>query len=339
MTVNVLGALLILWGVHAFTAWVTPALRPSQLFTPPVVGPQPVKIAQAKEGTLDEIATYTGSVQPWQDDIIYARVDGWVRKLNVYPGDVVHAGEVLATLDLSALQPQLEDAKAQVTYWQAEFQRDKKLVQAGAISASRFDGTRLRYQAAQAQLNRAETDIDYATLRSPLDGVIAKRHVYPGVYVHKGEMMVKVDDLRRVRIQFDVAATDLQWMHPGTVVYLRFPQMDDTLLHQRFPKRFVSEPDAGTRALKTTVAAVFPQENPQTRTALVEVRIDNPELLLRENTYVVADLVLRSVDKGVLIPTTALTTEPGSAHGTDTVTTPCSLHSTLGTSATRMVLY
>lgn len=311
LTVNVLGAFLILWGVHAFTAWVTPALRPSQLFTPPVVGPQPVKIAQAKEGTLDEIVTYTGNVKPWEDDIIYARVGGWVRKLNVYPGDVVHTGEVLATLDLSALEPQLEDAKAHVVYWRAEFQRDKKLYQVGAISASRFDGTRLRYQAAQAQLHRVETDIGYATLRSPLDGVIAKRHVYPGVYVHKGEMVVKVDDLRRVRIQFDVAEGSLQWVHPGTVVYLRFPQMDDTLLHQGFPKRFVREPDTGTWALKTTVAAVFPQENPQTHTALVEVRIDNPDQLLHENSYVVGDLVRRSVDKGVLIPTTALTTEPG----------------------------
>lgn len=311
LTINVLGAALILWVVHAFTAWVTPALRPSQLFTPPVVGPQPVQVAQAKEGALDEIATYTGSVQPWEDDVIYARVDGWVRKLNVYPGDVVRIGEVLATLDLSALEPRLEDAKAQVTFWQAEFQRDKKLFEVGAISASRFDGTRMRYQAARAALRQVETDIGYATLRSPLDGVIAKRHVYPGVYVHKGEMMVKVDDLHRVRIQFDVGESDLQWVHPGTVVYLRFSQLDDALLRQRFPKRFVQEPDGGSGALKASVATVFPQENPQTRTALVEVRIDNPGLLLRENTYVVGDMVRRSVDKGVLVPTPALTTEPG----------------------------
>lgn len=310
-TINVLGAALILWVVHFFTLWVTPALRPSQLFTSPVQGPQPVHVAQAREGALDEIATYTGSVQPWEDDVIYARVDGWVRKLNVYPGDVVHAGEVLATLDLSALEPQLEDARAQVTYWRAEFQRDQKLVEAGAISASRFDGTRMRYQAAQATLHRVETDIGYATLRSPLDGVIAKRHVYPGVYVHKGEMVVKVDDLHRVRIQFDVGESDLQWVHPGTTVYLRFSQLNDSLLHKRFPKRFVQEPDGGPGALQTKVAAVFPQENPQTRTALVEVRIDNPGLLLRENTYVVGDLVRRSVDKGILVPTSALTTEPG----------------------------
>ncbi|WP_027492025.1 efflux RND transporter periplasmic adaptor subunit [Rhodanobacter sp. OR444] len=311
LTINILGAALILWAVNLFTLWVTPTLTPSQLFTSPVEGPQPVRITQAREGVLDEVASYTGNVQPWEDDVIYARVDGWVQALNVYPGDVVHHGEVLATLDLSNLQPALEKAQAQVTFQQAEFQRDQQLFKGGAISAARFDGTRMRYQAAQAELHQVETDISYAALRSPLDGVIAKRHVYPGVYVHKGEMVVKVDDLHRVRVQFNVAESDLQWVHPGTVVYLRFEQLDDAVLRHRFPKAFVQEPDSGTGVLRAVVAAVFPQEDPQTHTGLVEVRIDNPDLLLRENTYVVGDLVRRSVDKGVLIPTSALTTEPG----------------------------
>ncbi|EQD74982.1 RND family efflux transporter MFP subunit, partial [mine drainage metagenome] len=147
-------------------------------------------MAQVQQGELDQIVTYTGTVKAWEDDMIYARVGGWVRTLDVYPGDVVHAGEVLATLDLSALEPQLESAEAGVTYWYAEFQRDRKLYDFGAISAAHFDGTRMRYQAAQAALQLARTDIGYATLRSPFNGVIAKRHVYPGVYVHKGEMMV-----------------------------------------------------------------------------------------------------------------------------------------------------
>ncbi|EQD41050.1 Secretion protein HlyD [mine drainage metagenome] len=275
-----------------------------------MVGPQPVRVVQARVGTLDQIVTYTGSVQPWEDDVIYARVDGWVRKLNVYPGNVVHVGEVLATLDRSALEPRLESAEAGVTFWHAEFQRDRKLYDVGAISAAHFDGTRMRYQAAQAALQLARTDIGYATLRSPLDGVIAKRHVYPGVFVHQGEMMVKVDDLNRVRIQFAVDESDLEWIHPGSVVYLRFSQLDDSLLRQRFPKMFVQEPD-GSSALRATVATVFPQENPMTHTAVVEARIANPDLILRENTYVVGDLVRRSVKNAILVPTSALTTEPG----------------------------
>ncbi len=309
LTVNVLGAALILWGVHAFTAWVTPALRPSQLFTPPVVGPQPVRVAEAKAGALDELATYTGTVRPWEDDVIYARVDGWVDKLNVYPGDAVHTGEVLATLDLSALRPQREKAQAQVTFWRAEYGRDQKLYETGAISASHFDATQMRYQAAQAALQQITTDIGYATLRSPFDGVIAMRHVYPGDYVHKGEKVVKVDDLNRVRIQFDVSESDLEWVHPGSAVYLRFPQLDEAAFRERFPKRFVEEPDGGG-ALEARVAAVFPMENPMTRTAIVEVRLDNPARVLQENTYVVGDLVRRSIAKGTLVPTAALTTEP-----------------------------
>jgi len=310
LTINVLGAAIILWVVHIFTLWVSPALRPSQLFTSPLVGSQPVNIAQARTGALDEIATYTGSVRPWEDVVVRARVDGWVKTLNVYPGDVVHRGEVLATLDLSALMPRLDNAKAQVAYWRAEFRRDNKLYHDGAISASRFDASRMHYRSAQASLQGVQTDIGYATLRSPLNGVVAKRHVYPGVYVHKGGMIVKIDDLHQVRIQFDVGASDRQWVHPGTVVYLRFPQLSEVLLRRLFPHRWMPEPDGGRDALRARVAAVFPRVNPATRTGVVEVRIDNPDLLLQSNSYVVGDLVRRHVNKGVLIPISALTTEP-----------------------------
>ena len=310
LTINILSVALIWWVVQVFMLWVTPALRPSQLFTSPLVGPQSVRVAQVREGALDEIATYTGTVKPWEDDVIYARVGGWVKTLTVYPGDVVHQGEILATLDLSALLPGLEKAKAQVMYWQAEFQRDAKLFKVGAISASHFDATGMHYRAAQAVFKQIQTEIGYATLRSPLDGVVAKRHVYPGVYVHKGSMIVKIDDLHRVRIQFDVGESDLQWVQPGTVVYLRFPHLSEVLLRKLFSHRLMHEPDGGY-ALRARVATVFPRENPATRTGVVEVRIDNPDLLLQSNSYVVGDLVRRHVNQGVLIPISALTTEPG----------------------------
>ncbi|MDA8113915.1 MAG: efflux RND transporter periplasmic adaptor subunit [Acidithiobacillus sp.] len=309
LTIDVIGAALILWGVHTFTQWVTPALRPSQMFTPPVVGPQPVRVSRAKEGTLDEIATYTGSVKPWEDDMIYARVNGWVHKLNVYPGDIVHQGELLVTQDITSLRPKLANARAQVVFWQAEYQRDKKLYAVGAISAAHFDATRMRFRSAQAALLQVATDINYATIRSPLNGVVAKRQIYPGVYVHKGEMMLKVDDLRRIRIQFDVDESDLQWIHPGTIVYIRFPQLSNTFLHQTFPKLFVHEPDGGAGALKARVAVVFPQENPITRTELVEVHLNTPHMRIQDNTYVVGNFVQSAINKGVLIPTSALTTE------------------------------
>ncbi len=310
LTFNILGAALILWGVQMFTLWISPTLRPSQLFTSPLLGSQPVKVTQAKIGVLDELATYTGTVRPWQDDIVYARVGGWLTKLNVYPGDVVHKNEILATLDLSSLLPALDKAKAQTLYWQAEFKRDHSLYKDGAISASHFDVTRMHYQTAQAALQRGETDVGYATLRSPINGIVAKRHVYPGAYVHKGEMLVKIDDLHKVRIQFDVGESDLQWIHPGDRVYLHFPQISSVLLKKLYPKRFTHELNGTRGVLKAYVAVVFPRVNLQTRTGKIEVRINNHELMLRSNSYVVGDLVRRHVNKGVLVPTSALTTEP-----------------------------
>ena len=86
--------------------------------------------------------------------------------------------------------------------------------------------------------------------------------------------------------------------------------MSGALLKKLYPKHFTHEPGDTRVVLQTRVAAVFPRENLQTRTGKVEVRIENPKLLLRSNSYVVGDLVRHHVSKGILIPTAALTTEP-----------------------------
>ncbi len=83
LTVNVVGIFLILWLARTFSAWVQPALTPDMLCTPPVIGPQAVKVAMVKEGELADIVSYTGTVKPFEEVIVFARVEGFVKELKV----------------------------------------------------------------------------------------------------------------------------------------------------------------------------------------------------------------------------------------------------------------
>lgn len=307
LTVQLVGVLLIFWLAKTFSLWVTPTLRPSQLFTPPVVGPQGVDLAMARIiDRLEDRVSYTGTVRPYEETVIYARTDGYVKKLAVYPGDTVHQGQVLAVLETSDLDPQLKKAQANFVYWQKERGRKEALFKGGAISRSALDQVRQQFRMSRAQVALLETRIGYATIRARTNGIIAKRWIYPGVYVKTGQPVLSIDNLDRVRIRFSVGERDLLYLHPGSRVYLRFPQMGSDLLRQSFPNRIAAEEGSRSSRVTAEVAVVFPNEDPQTRTGTVEVRLANPHHILKSNTYTIGSFVRRETDHALVVPRSAV---------------------------------
>jgi len=294
------------------------------LFTPPVVGPQAVKVAMVEEGAVSDKARYTGTVRPYEDAVVYARVEGYVKALNVYPGDRVIKGQILMTIETSVLKPRLQHARADEAFWKAEYERDQKLFEVGAISESSFDKTRQHFEVAQAKVKLIKTQIGYAAIRSPLDGWVSERKVYEGVYVKKGMPVLQVDRLDRIRIQFDVAEKDLFHFHKGTTVYMHFPQIAPGIIRKTFshflwspqgPQTDSPEISAASQAkqalVRGEVAVVFPAEDRTSRTGVVEVHLPNPGGVLKSNTYVVGDLVVSHAEKAIKIPRSALTSLPG----------------------------
>lgn len=155
---------------------------------------------------------------------------------------------------------------------------------------------------ARAQVTLLETRIGYATIRARTNGIIAKRWIYPGVYVKQGQRVLSIDNLDRVRIRFSVGERDLLYLHPGSRVYLRFPQMASDLLRQSFPNRITVEEGGRSFRVAAEVAVVFPNEDPQTRTGTVEVRLANPNHILKSNTYVIGALVRRETEHALVVP-------------------------------------
>ena len=314
LTVNILGVALIIWFAKTFALWVQPALTPDMLFTPPVVGPQGVNISMVEQRSLEDRVTYTGNVRPYEEIMVYSRIDGYVEKLKVYPGDRVKKGEILVSLETSEIEPRIKHTLADMTFWKGELKRDHELFETGAIGHSQFDRSRQQYAVAKARYELIKTQRDYSTIRARIDGWISERRVYPGVYVKKGTPLLKIDQLDQVRIQCEVAEKDLQWIHPGTTVYLRFPQLNSGLIRKTFADRVVESdvtdgPDS-IPLLRSEVTVVFPAIDPKTRTGIVEVRLPNPDHTLKTNTYVVAELVKRRVEKALVIPKAALTPVP-----------------------------
>ena len=308
--INVVGIGLVVWGTLWFADWVQPSLTAQDLFTPPVVGPQAVKVVLAEQKTLERSATYTGAVHPYERVVLQARTNGFVEEVAAYPGDRVEAGEVVVQLETSELEPRLKMALAELRFLRAELKRDEQLFKGGAIPSSALELAESKERVAAAAVDILQTEIGYATIRALSDGWVSKRAVDPGQYVRKGDHLLAYDRLAQVRVRFDVAIQDLVQIESGTEVILDFPEIPadrlaGTTLAERQADGF------STAAFRAKVTSVFPSADEQSRLGIVEVVVPNPGLLFKSNIYVIGHFVTHRVEDAWVVPERALTPMPG----------------------------
>ena len=307
--VNVVGVGFVLWGSLWFADWVQPSLTPEDLFTPPVIGPQAVKVAFVEQRALERTATYTGAVFAYERVTLRARTDGFVQHVAVYPGDYVKAGQVVVRQETTELKPRLEKARAELRFLRAELARDERLFKGGAIPASALELSRSKERIAAATVDLLETEIGFATVRAPSDGWVSKRVVDPGQYARKGDHLLAYDRLAQVRVRFDVAVGDLVRIAPGTDVILEFPEIPAARLAGTALAERQADGYAGA-AIRAKVTSVFPRADERSRLGTVEVVVPNPGLMLKPNTYVVGHFVTDRVEDAWVVPERALTPMP-----------------------------
>jgi RND family efflux transporter MFP subunit len=308
--INIVGAGLVLWATLWFADWVQPSLTSEDLFTPPVVGPQAVKVALATQKTLVRTATYTGAVHPYERVVLQARTAGFVEEVAAYPGDYIEAGQIVVELETTELEPRLQMALAELRFLRAELKRDKKLYKAGAISPSAVELSRSKERVAAATVELIETEIGYATVLAPSNGWVSKRAVDPGQFVQKGQHLLAYDRLTEVRIRFDVAIQDLASISRGSEVVLEFPEIPaNRASGAAWADRLVDGyPNPAVRA---NVTSVFPSADERSRLGVVEVMIQNPDLILKSNAYVIGHFVTDRATDAWVVPARALTPMPG----------------------------
>ncbi|MBR7017618.1 MAG: efflux RND transporter periplasmic adaptor subunit [Prevotella sp.] len=177
--------------------------------------------------------TATGTIEPVTSVTVGTQVSGIVSKLYVDYNSVVKKGQVIAELDKTNLTSELNTSKANLNsaqsslnYQQANFNRYKTLYDKGLISADEFENARLTYQqavqqVAQARENvkRAQTNLSYATITSPIDGVVLSKSVEEGQTVASSfntpELFVIAKDLTDMRVIADIDEADIGGVKEG----------------------------------------------------------------------------------------------------------------------------
>ena len=177
--------------------------------------------------TITTSITATGTIEPVTEVEVGTQVSGIIDKIYVDYNSVVKKGQVIAELDrtnlqseLTSAQSNLANAQASLKYQIANHKRLKELYDKGLIAADEYEQGRLSYEQAQQQVRvqeqnvqKAQTNLGYATITSPIDGVILSKAVEEGQTVASSfstpTLFTIAQDLTDMRVIADIDEADI----------------------------------------------------------------------------------------------------------------------------------
>ncbi len=203
--------------------------------------------SKAQKQDIKTTITATGTIEPVTQVEVGTQVSGIIAKIYVDYNSVVKKGQVIAELDktnlvseLTSAQSNLANAQSNLTYQTANFNRYKTLYEKGLVSANDYESARLTFQQAQAavkvqtqNVQKARTNLGYATITAPIDGVVLNRAVEEGQTVASSfstpTLFTIAQDLTDMRVIANVDEADIGGIVDGqrvTFTVDAFP--DDT---------------------------------------------------------------------------------------------------------------
>jgi len=281
----------------------------------------PVRTAEVKSIDTGTTNVYSANIQPYQQVDLSFQSNGYIVSIkqvrdadghirNVDQGDYIAQGTVLAVVQKDQYQQKLDQAKASLAKANAEHERAKLsfdrvtiLYKAGAATQPDYDDTRAQEQSTQAavdnanaQIAEAQLALSYCDLRAPFDSWVLKRNVDLGTLVGPATNGFSLADTHTVKAVFGVPDTAIGRIKLGS------PQ---TVTTEALPNPFNGH-----------VTAISAAADPKSRVYSVEVRIDNPQNLLKAGMIASITIGTPSPAGGVMVvPISAVVRSPANLNG------------------------
>lgn len=192
-----------------------------------------IETAKAETGTISKTVTATGTLEAITTVEVGTQVSGIIEKIYVDFNSYVKKGQLLARIDTTNLaaaleqsQASLDNAKAELDYQQANYDRLSPLNSKKLISQTDYDQTvynlnkaKANYNSALAQHKKNQINLGYAMIYSPIDGIVLNRAVEEGQTVaasfNTPTLFTIANDLTQMRVEADVDEADIGQVKKG----------------------------------------------------------------------------------------------------------------------------
>lgn len=284
--------------------------------------PKSVSVAEVTHRDFDQSVRFTGTLRPANHAALMALVEGTIDKLPVEIGDRVEKGQLLFQVRLVDYELRVKQAESAIQVAEAaeqtgrvnvedakrEMLRMENLYKEGSATEQMRDRTRSEYDRAVAVLEQAKASVLQArvglatarqaredcTVTAPYTGFITGKFHETGEYVRRGEVVVEIMDLATLEAEVDLPERYFASVAVGSPVKIEVGSVE------------MQE--------EGSIIAVNPKIDPQTRTFLVKVRVDNREEHLKAGLFCSGLLELPAVKEAIAVPSAAILNEEGRSY-------------------------
>jgi multidrug efflux system membrane fusion protein len=262
-------------------------------------GPVPVVAGKAEQKDVPIYLDGLGTVQAFNTVTVHPRVDGALVQVNFSEGQDVKTGDLLVVVDPRPYQAALDQAKAQAALDEVTLKRQADLRARNVIAAQDYDTAVANAQKSQAAAEAAQVNVDYCSIKSPIDGRTGVRLVDIGNVVHASDQngIVVITQLHPISVVFTLPEQNLQSIlgagaANGGLPVLALDRGNTTTLDQGKLAVVDNEIDQTTGTVK--LKATFP----------------NPDLKLWPGKFVNARLILTTRKNATVVPSSVVQRGP-----------------------------
>jgi len=187
---------------------------------------QVVEVAPVICSDLREAMSVVGSLEANESAQIRPEISGLVQGIYFEEGQPVTRGQLLMKIDDSELRAQYAQVEARFDLATRNVERSESLSESRTIPQSEYDRARSEFAAARAELEVLKLRIEKTSVKAPFDGVTGARLISPGDYVTSGSVLTTLNDLSRLKMNFQVPERYLNKVRPGTEFRINARSLD-----------------------------------------------------------------------------------------------------------------
>lgn len=273
-----------------------------------------LETANAVRSSISNTVTATGTVEPVTEVEVGTQVSGIIDKLYADYNDVVKAGQLIAEMDkvnlqaeLDAAEAQLESSRIEYEYQQKNYARNKVLFEKKLISDYDYETATYNYERAKAAYNQSKASIvqvkrnlEYATITSPINGIVINKAVEEGQTVAAGfetpTLYTIAADLTKMQVIADVDEADIGTVKEGQRVTFTVDAYPNDTFEGTVMQIRLGEGDSDNSSTSSTTVVTYE----------VVISADNPDLKLKPRLTANVTIFTLERDNALTVPTKAL---------------------------------
>jgi membrane fusion protein (multidrug efflux system) len=251
-----------------------------------------VVLLEVQPAVIRDRINLPGTIAPWTDLELLAKISGEVIEVPVVEGDRVAKGEVIARIDPADYQIALKAARASYRLAFTNLKRLQTLFKKNLIPQAELDNMEAQVQTAKAELENAELALSRCQITAPMSGVIRRLDAKKGLLLNVADPIARILEIDRIKAVIGIPESDVATVRNIDTVQLTVQALNDRVIKGQ-KHVLAASPDNFARLYN------------------LELAIANPDGMLLPGMFVRAEIVKKAAEASLSVPLYTVITRNG----------------------------